>query len=111
MENVPWSELGKQNVKAEKVYNSNALRMEVNRKLTNTDKINQLSYKSTHYDETCGPHLLLLSLLHIFVFGLEIFFPVTASSLFGPFKSQESCCLDFCKSVSRRTSCHSFIQY
>lgn len=41
MENVPWSELGKQNVKAEKVYNSNALRMEVNRKLTNTDKINQ----------------------------------------------------------------------
>ena len=49
MENVPWSELGKQNVKAEKVYNSNALRMEVNRKLTNTDKINQLSYKSTHY--------------------------------------------------------------
>lgn len=49
MENVPWSELGKQNVKAEKVYDSNALRMEVNRKLTNTDKINQLSYKSTHY--------------------------------------------------------------
>lgn len=49
MENVPWSELGKQNVKAEKVYNSNALRMEVNRKLTNIDKINQLSYKSTHY--------------------------------------------------------------
>ena len=48
MENVPWSELGKQNVKAEKVYNSNALRMEVNRKPTNTDKINQLSYKSTH---------------------------------------------------------------
>lgn len=47
MENVQWSELGKQNIKAEK--GCNAVPMEVNRKLTNADKINQLSYKSTHY--------------------------------------------------------------
>ena len=86
MENVPWSELGKQNIKAEKVYNSSVLRMEVNRKLISTVKINQLSYKSTQYPRDLRNPLAAIVFLHIFVFGLEIFFPVTARSLFGPFK-------------------------
>ena len=71
MENVPWSELGKQNVKAEKVYNSIALRMEVNRKLTNTDKINQLSYKSTHYRRDLRAPLAAIILTTYICFHLD----------------------------------------
>ena len=63
MENGTWSELGKQNVKAEKFCDSNALPTKSISYLTN----------QRNTDETCGTHLLLLSILHMFVFRFESF--------------------------------------
>ena len=85
MENVPWSELGKQNVKAEKVYNSNALRMEVNRKLTNTDKINQLSYKSTHYQRDLRAPLAAIIFTAYICFWIGDFFSSDCQLTFWSF--------------------------